>query len=369
MSLDFTPPPGIDLSESRQPQLYAAFISTFCLSVVAVGLRLICRLGHLRPGLWWDDYMICASLLMTAGNFVAMIIWIPRGLGKHIYPYGLKGFGDFFLNLFVIEILYTLSICFTKYSILLFYWRIFNATSIRIPIYLITGLVTGWGIGVIGTTIFQCLPIQGFWDKTIPAVCGVDVNSFFIGNAVPNIVTDWALLLLPLPYIWRLHRNTVQKLAIYATFLLGGFICIISIIRLTIMLDAYKVPSIDVTWVFIGPSTWTAVETNIGVVSACLPSLRPLLRHFGGSTEPKPSYNNREGPGFSGGSGYSYGSAWAKKSPYPRNGTDNTTTTEGYSSDQNLTEINVRTSVDVRGEEIMSGNAGYNLTAYNNARP
>lgn len=103
---------------------------------------------------------------------------------------------------------------------------------------------------------------------------------------------------------------------------------------------------------------------------ACLPSLRPLLRHFGGgSTEPKPSYNNREGPGFSGGSGYSYGSAWAKKSPYHRNGTDNTTTTEGYSSDQNLTEINVRTSVDVRGEEITSGNAGYNLTAYNNARP
>lgn len=74
----------------------------------------------------------------------------------------------------------------------------------------------------IGTTIFQCLPIQGFWDKKIVSVCGVDVNSFFIGNAVPNIVTDWALLLLPLPYIWRLHRNTVQKLAIYATFLLGG---------------------------------------------------------------------------------------------------------------------------------------------------
>lgn len=37
------------------------------------------------------------------------------------------------------------------------------------------------------------------------------------------------------------------------------------------MLDAYKVPSIDVTWVFIGPSTWTAVETNIGVVSGMFP--------------------------------------------------------------------------------------------------
>lgn len=33
------------------------------------------------------------------------------------------------------------------------------------------------------------------------------------------------------------------------------------------MLDSYKVPSMDVTWVFVGPSTWTAVEVNIGIVS------------------------------------------------------------------------------------------------------
>lgn len=47
-------------------------------------------------------------------------------------------------------------------------------------------------------------------------------------------------------------------------------ICIISIVRLVIMLNAYKTPSVDVTWVFIGPSTWTAVETNIGIVSGKL---------------------------------------------------------------------------------------------------
>jgi hypothetical protein len=154
---------------------------------------------------------------------------------------------NFFLNLFVIEILYTLSICLTKFSILLFYWRIFGSTTIRIPIYTTAALVTGWGIGVvcipgpsqsvslpssfngslmialqIVTTILQCEPVHGFWDRDLNPVCGVNVNNFFIGNAVPNIVTDWALLFLPLPYIWRLQRNTVQKLAIYASFLLGG---------------------------------------------------------------------------------------------------------------------------------------------------
>ncbi|KAI2814005.1 hypothetical protein CBS76997_11378 [Aspergillus niger] len=217
-----------------------------------------------------------------------MIDWVNHGVGQHIYLYGIQGLHHFLLNLFIVEILYTLSICFTKYSILMFYWRIFGMSNIRYPIYLIAFVVTGWGLGVILTTIFQCLPVHGFWDKTIPSHCGVNVNNFFIGNAVPNILTDWALLTLPLPYVWKLQRSASQKLALTGVFIMGGFICIISIVRLIIMLNAYKVPSLDETWVFVGPSKWTAVETNIGIVSACLPSLRPvitLIKKTGSSTK------------------------------------------------------------------------------------
>ncbi|KAJ5971296.1 uncharacterized protein N7479_001214 [Penicillium vulpinum] len=207
-----------------------------------------------------------------------MILWVNRGVGTHIYPLGLTGVSHFYINLFVCEILYTLSLCFTKYSILLFFWRIFNLTNIRIPIYIIASLITGWGLGIILTTIFQCVPVQGLWDFSITAHCGVNINDFFIGNAVPNIITDWALLILPLPYVWKIQQNTTQKIALCGAFAMGGFICIISIIRLVVMLDSYKTPSVDVTWVFIGPSTWTAVEANIGIVSACLPSLGPLIK-------------------------------------------------------------------------------------------
>lgn len=48
-------------------------------------------------------------------------------------------------------------------------------------------------------TIFQCTPVSGFWNRNKPADCTVSDYAFFIGNAVPNIVTDLALLLLPLP--------------------------------------------------------------------------------------------------------------------------------------------------------------------------
>ncbi|KAK4869229.1 hypothetical protein LT330_006229 [Penicillium expansum] len=276
--MDLTPPVGIDLNESYQSQLRAKYAATYALAVVAVTLRLLCRLRISKVRLWWDDYIICVALTFATGNFIDMMIWVERGVGTHIYPLGMAGVSHFYINLFACEILYTLSVCFTKYSILLFFWRIFNSTNIRIPIYVLASMITGWGLGVILTTVFQCMPIQGLWDYSVKAHCGVNINDFFIGNAVPNIITDWAMLILPLPYVWKIQRSTTQKVALCGAFAMGGFICIISIIRLVIMLDAYKTPSVDATWVFIGPSTWTAVETNIGIVSACLPSLGPLIK-------------------------------------------------------------------------------------------
>ncbi|EAW12310.1 putative integral membrane protein [Aspergillus clavatus NRRL 1] len=336
--MDFTPPPDVDLSENRQANLYGAYSSTFGLAVVAVVLRVLCRTRVSRVGLWWDDHLIIVALAMATGTYIDMMLWVWRGVGTHIFPLGMTGFSRFFVNLFVCEILYTLSICFTKYSILMFYWRIFKTTNIRIPIYIIAVLVTGWGLGVILTTVFQCIPIRAFWDIELQATakCGVVVNNFFIGNAVPNIITDWALLILPMPYIWKLHRNTTQKIAICSVFILGGFICIISIVRLVVMLNAYKAPSIDVTWVFIGPSAWTAVETNIGIVSACLPSLRPLLLIFKRETSTREyEYNktSRQGP-------RSYG-------PLVSNGRRTKRGALETESEVHLSRIGVTTTVDV----------------------
>ena len=71
-------------------------------------------------------------------------------------------------------------------------------------------------------TIFQCKPVSGFWNRTKPGTCNVDSQKFFIGNAIPNILTDVALMALPLPYIWHLNRSKSQKIALAGVFLLGG---------------------------------------------------------------------------------------------------------------------------------------------------
>jgi hypothetical protein len=37
----------------------------------------------------------------------------------------------------------------TKYSVLLFFWRIFSSSNLRIPIYILASVITAWGLGVV----------------------------------------------------------------------------------------------------------------------------------------------------------------------------------------------------------------------------
>ncbi|MCJ1263967.1 hypothetical protein MMC22_003838 [Lobaria immixta] len=160
-----------------------------------------------------------------------------------------------------------------KFSILALYWRLFKL-SIRVPILILASIVTCWGIAVFLTTVFQCVPVRGFWDKTINATCGVNVYAFFYGNSIPNISTDVAILILPMPLIWRLRIPQSQKIMLSGIFILGGFIIAVSITRLIYLINL-DLHSPDVTWNFGVTQIWTCVEMNIAVVCG---SLNPSFR-------------------------------------------------------------------------------------------
>jgi len=75
---------------------------------------------------------------------------VPHGLGKYIWVAKLDATTVWAKGLFIAEICYTVIITTIKYSILLFCWRIFKASkNIRIPIYILWGMVTRWGIAVV----------------------------------------------------------------------------------------------------------------------------------------------------------------------------------------------------------------------------
>lgn len=83
-----------------------------------------------------------------------------------------------------------------------------------------------WLISQLLVTIFQCLPVNAVWDRfkdpSLMSACTVNLNQFFNGNSIPNIVTDAMIIVLPMPFIWQLHLPKSQKIALTNVFILGA---------------------------------------------------------------------------------------------------------------------------------------------------
>lgn len=124
--------------------------------------------------------------------------------------------------MFIHENLYIPSLAMIKFSILLFYARIFPGRRFRQTLYLVGAVVLLSWVSCQFAAIFACHPIQNFWLSAGPSESCIDVQGLFIGQAIPNIATDIVLLVLPLPLIWRLQLPLAQKLGLLAIFTLGS---------------------------------------------------------------------------------------------------------------------------------------------------
>ncbi|THD00307.1 hypothetical protein EYZ11_000200 [Aspergillus tanneri] len=208
-----TPNTTVNLQESQQGPTLGVITTFVVLAILAMGLRLSSRrLMKLRIGL--DDYLCI--------------------LGLCLYAY---------------QLVYATAILFIKTSILAYYKRIFSVRPFRITVYIVGAMTLSWWIAVP-----RC----------------VSSKKFYIGNAVPNIMTDVLILAMPIRMVWNLQASRSQKISLSFIFLLGSF-CV----RLS---EQFKVDDPDFTWAMNGTVIWTSLEVSFGIISACLPTMRPLLK-------------------------------------------------------------------------------------------
>ena len=82
------------------------------------------------------------------------------------------------------------------------------------------GVVVGYTFWTVFSSIFECVPVQAFWTKE-RAKC---LNQFAVWftNAGINILTDFAIIILPIPVIRSLNLCRKQKLGLIAIFAVGG---------------------------------------------------------------------------------------------------------------------------------------------------
>ena len=82
-------------------------------------------------------------------------------------------------------------------------------------------VIAAWTIATILVGSLICRPFAFNWDQTIPGgKCGNQVTSFTITGII-NLVTDAAVLVLPMYPLYKLQMATYKKVTIIAVFGLG----------------------------------------------------------------------------------------------------------------------------------------------------
>lgn len=118
---------------------------------------------------------------------------------------------------------YAIAVTFPKLSILAMYLRIFTVPFYRMITYFVIYILVISSTILFMMMLFQCTPVDYFWDKTIVGgKCHFDIEKLFLYASLPNIITDIVMLLLPLPFIFRLNMTRKVKIGLGVTLLTGS---------------------------------------------------------------------------------------------------------------------------------------------------
>ncbi|GKZ86036.1 hypothetical protein AnigIFM56816_000886 [Aspergillus niger] len=229
-----------------------ASISITVLGVFFVGLRFLSRhLGKVPLGL--EDGLIVAAVLNLFVIFALDIEMVKYGLGQHQSTISMDSIMTINKLLLPAEIFYCTSIILTKTSILAMYHRIFHIhRPTRIAVYILGVITIIRAISLIFASIFQCTPVARAWDRFhYPGRC-INLKDTFIANDVVNAITDVVILGLLIGRVWKVQAGWGVRMGAVGMVSLGDTL---------------------------GRSNaWCVIEVSSGIISACLPTLRPLAR-------------------------------------------------------------------------------------------
>ncbi|KAK2013866.1 hypothetical protein LZ32DRAFT_627961 [Colletotrichum eremochloae] len=235
-----------------------------------VSLRIYTRTRIIRL-LGIDDYLAVASLLATVSCGAVIALMTTHGLGRHVVTLPPKDITQYMRLFYTSIVCYNIAIMCIKLSFLCQYYRVMVVPRLR-KIYAVALLVVGaWSTSQLFISALQCLPISGFWDKSVEAKCIPNQPQWYV-NAAGNIITDIAVFALPMPVFWHLKLPQKQKILLMGIFSLGFFTVAISIVRIQ-FLDIET----DFTWTNVQASLWSLGEISSAIICASLPTLRPLL--------------------------------------------------------------------------------------------
>lgn len=222
-----------------------------------------------------DDYLITVSLLFAIGQSIAVLVEAGHGYGSPSDPLSRSQVRANLKSEYAASLLYVASLCFAKASVLALVKTLTPCRSHRRALYGLSTFVVLWAvIGEFGTAFLCHLPRP--WDY-LEGHCsdGTIRHTWWNYIEITNIITDSALISLPLVVIWQTRIPSSRKASVCSFFAFRSTVIAASICKLVFWNNAKDLQKL-------GHSPWavllcTQVVQCFSIISACFLYLKPFL--------------------------------------------------------------------------------------------
>ncbi|KEF56349.1 uncharacterized protein A1O9_07930 [Exophiala aquamarina CBS 119918] len=285
--------------QDRGPVTSAVTIVMIVIATLFVAGRFFTRI-YLVRSIKQDDWWMLAAWVFAVGFSASICSAVHYGLGRHKVDIPDSSFSSLRKSEYAFSILYNPALMLTKTSIIVFFLSVMSKDVD--PVFkwcnwLTLAVVNVFGLALTFLSIFQCRPVAaGYLYPSPPTAKCTDIVTLYLSSAPVNIITDVALLFLPMPILTGMRLPRKQKIILVVTFSFGAFVAVVDVIRIAYLQNATLSrltaahdgsqsngrtdENNDFSWYASLSFMWSAVEVSLGIICACVPSLKPLFLRF-----------------------------------------------------------------------------------------
>ena len=161
----------------------------------------------------------------------------------------------------------------TKVSICLFLMRLPRSKRLKRPLQWAVAFLLFSNTILTVMWIMQCQPIHAAWDEDGRCLSRAAKEGIVLAQAIISVVSDFAFATLPILILWRVQIDFKTKIGLWCLMCLGFFTGACCLVRTVLNNEA--LPS-DETYGGIVNWVWRLFEVTVGIIAACIPTLRPL---------------------------------------------------------------------------------------------
>ncbi|KAJ5495745.1 hypothetical protein N7539_000861 [Penicillium diatomitis] len=264
------------LSTPRGRSALAVSTVFTCLATALTLIRIYTRAFWAKK-IGSDDYTVIAALTCSWIFYGLFVGEVYHGMGEHYAKIPHDTYKVQMLCFWASVPLYQSTLVLTKISIVLQYRRVFPSPGMRLACNILLGFLITFALWAVISAWAMCVPLRKFWDPDVVGFC-FDKKALWFSNSAIHILTDFMILVWPMPLLKSLQLPKRQRFALMAVFALGIFVTITSALRLRSLLLITL--STDPTYDNVGAAEWSAIECNVAIMCASLPSTRAFFSNL-----------------------------------------------------------------------------------------